>query len=82
VIQHAAVKRGERIWYGTSHSVLMKQAILDSGPDNGDLHKGYLTDKGEFLSRKMAFVHAVDSGQIQSTGDIHLRVLHDFELWP
>jgi len=69
VIKEAAIKKDEKVYVGRRHDKIIlaqKKEFFNRGTNSV---QGFVTDKGEFLTRKEAGAHAFECGQIKEFTD-------------
>ena len=85
MIVGAAIRRDGKIWTGWRHGEIIKQmgqegACAVGNPVRSE-EQGFVNQLGEFLTRKEAFKHAVQSEQIDDPGDDKEHNLYSEDLW-
>lgn len=81
----SACKLNDTIWTGFRHSDCFAKMKLDGMTleDKKNIVQGFLTEDGEFLTRKEAFERAVLCGQIKDEGEApEKRILVSEDIWP
>jgi len=65
-ISKAAIKYEDKIWIGKRHGEIIQQMVVD-GFDKRitQAMQGFITEDGQFLSRKDAYYRAIECGQIK-----------------
>ncbi len=67
MIKKAAIKYNNNIYSGKTHSEINIKMACDGicdAPYNHNSIEGFVDDKNNFMSRKEALQHAIDSGQV------------------
>jgi hypothetical protein len=83
MITHAAIKHNEVVYTGKRHSDIMKE-IMKAHPEIKHFTKyqqGFVTDRGEYLTRKEAFVYAIIHKQVRQENLINKNILTSEDLW-
>lgn len=74
----AAIRKNEIVYTGKRHYIILGNAKPFGYLKDGE--QGFVTDTGEFLNRKQAFLHAIRSKQ-QFIREITGGVLTSEDLW-
>jgi hypothetical protein len=82
MITHVAIKYNDKI-YSLPQPFRHHDVIRQIGGIYGEDIQGFLTDKGHFLNRAQAFVHAQFHGQVKPRGvnEYNGNELYSEDLW-
>lgn len=81
----SACKLHDKIYTGLRHSDCFKKMFAERAvlADKKFITQGFMTEAGEFLTRKEAFERAVLCGQIEDKGEApEKRILVSEDVWP
>lgn len=81
MIIKAAILRNGKVYTGRRHPDIIYEMRLNGLSWNQTEIEGFITDTGEFLNRKDARKHFIDSGQISVSGDLREDALYSEDLY-
>lgn len=77
----AAVRIGGNIYDGSNHGDAIRNAVANGVTERiKSKHQGFITDDGQFLSRREAWEYAKHTGQIVTDNNVP-RELFSEDLW-
>lgn len=65
MIIEAAIMQNGKMYRGLRHHMIIRQIVQETGIKPVDGEQGFVTDKGEFVSREDAAKIAIECGQIK-----------------